>query len=216
MADAGSRRHHPQVVELALRPTQQRVALAVALHLQLHVSPAGVGDAGVVHLNRVVDHQVDRHAGVDDRRVAPAPGDGRAQRRQVDHAGHAGEVLEQDPAGHEGKFGALGRGGVPIEEGQHVRVLHHAEAAVAESVLEEHADGVRKPPEIAAGRSRQHPQVGHPAPSARQVEGRPGAEGARTFATASLRSTGCRCTLRTLVGGFTHRVRPFSLVLASR
>ncbi len=45
VADARSRRDHPQVGELALGPTQQRVALAVALHLDVHVEVAGVGNA---------------------------------------------------------------------------------------------------------------------------------------------------------------------------
>ncbi len=94
MADAGPRRDDPQISELALSPTQQRITLLVALHLFCHVQPTGVRHARVVDLNGVVDHQVDGNTGVDDRGIASAPRHGRAQRGQVDHAGNAGEVLQ--------------------------------------------------------------------------------------------------------------------------
>ena len=60
MADAGARRHDAEVVEGALAPAQELVALAVALELELDVLLEGIGVAEVVDHDRVVDHQVDR------------------------------------------------------------------------------------------------------------------------------------------------------------
>ena len=176
MADARSRRDHPQVAELALGPTQQRVALAVALHLLFHVEAAGFGHPGVVHLHGVVDHQVDRDARVDDRRVSPGPRHRGAEGREVHHAGHAREVLQQHPRRHEGELRALGRGGVPVEQGQHVLLLHDALSAVAQAVLEQHPDGVRQPGEVAPGGRGQLAQTGHPGSPPGQVDGLPGPE----------------------------------------
>ncbi len=99
--DAGARRHDPEVVEGLLRPAQEGVALAVALVLALHVDEEGGLAAVLVDLHAVVDHQVGRHQRVDARRVAAHLGHRVAHGRQVDHARHAGEVLQDDPARHE-------------------------------------------------------------------------------------------------------------------
>ncbi len=186
---------HPQVAELTLSPTQQRVALAVALHLLFHVEAAGLGHAGVVHLHRVVDHQVDRHTRVDDRGVSPSAGHRRAHGRQVDHAGHAGEVLQQHPGRHEGELGAFGSGGVPVEEGQHVLFFHDALSAVAQAVLQQHADGVRQPVQVTPGGRGQLAQPGHPGRAPGQVDGLPGPEAACTAPPAA----GPACTLITAI-----------------
>ena len=58
--DAGVGRHDLEVVERTLPPAQERVALAVARELELRVERERVGAAEVVHLHRVVDHELDR------------------------------------------------------------------------------------------------------------------------------------------------------------
>ena len=45
-----------------LAPAQELVALAVALELELDVRSQRAVGAELVHLHRVVDHQIDRHA----------------------------------------------------------------------------------------------------------------------------------------------------------
>ena len=70
VADPGVRRHDREVVERGLAPAQERVALAVALELQLGVALERARLAEHVDLDRVVDHQLDRHQRVDQSRVA--------------------------------------------------------------------------------------------------------------------------------------------------
>ncbi len=97
VADAGARRHHAEIVEGALAPAQEGVALAIALHLDVDVLGKG-GPAGIViDHHRMVDHQIHRRQRVDPLRVAAGLGHGGAHGRQVDHGGHAGEVLHQHP-----------------------------------------------------------------------------------------------------------------------
>ena len=60
VADAGARRHHPEVGERALSPLQELVALAVALVLALDVELEGARVAELVHHHRVVDDEIDR------------------------------------------------------------------------------------------------------------------------------------------------------------
>ena len=83
VADAGVRRHDAEVVERRLAPAQERVALAVALELELGVALEGEPLGELVDLDRVVDHQLDRHERVDLRRVAA---------ELVHRVAHRGEV----------------------------------------------------------------------------------------------------------------------------
>ena len=67
--NAYSRWRDAQVLELALSPAKELVSLSVTLVLQVHVEVEGVGPAGIVHVQRVIDHQDHRdqridHAGV--------------------------------------------------------------------------------------------------------------------------------------------------------
>ena len=86
MADAGARRHDAEIVERGLAPAQERVALAVALELDVDVLLQRVGGGGDVHHHRVVDHQIDRHQRVHLLRVAAEPDDAVAHGGEVDHA----------------------------------------------------------------------------------------------------------------------------------
>ena len=60
--DAGVRRHDREVVERALAPAQERVALAVALELELDVALDREPRRELVDLDRVVDDELDRDA----------------------------------------------------------------------------------------------------------------------------------------------------------
>src|SRR5688572_21444787 len=111
MDDAGARRDDAEVVEGELAPAEEFVSLAVAGEFQLDVEvERGVG-AEVVDLHRVVDHQVDRHERVDLFRVAAESLHGGSHGGEVDDAGDAGEVLQDDAGGFEGDFYAVATGG---------------------------------------------------------------------------------------------------------
>ena len=139
--DAGARRDHPEVVEGALGELEELIALDVALQLQLDVEPERVLRAVVVHLHRVVDHQVAGDDGIDAVGVALHPRHRVAHGGEVHHAGHAGEVLEHHARRHEGDLGPRGALPVPAAELAHVVLGDHPTAGVAEGVLEQDADG---------------------------------------------------------------------------
>ena len=96
VADAGVRRHDLERLERALTPAEERVALPVALELELGVAADRQTTREVVDLHRVVDHQLGRDQRVDQARVASERRHRIAHRRQVDDGGDAGEVLEQN------------------------------------------------------------------------------------------------------------------------
>ena len=91
--DADARGDDLEVVERALAPTQELVALAVALVLEIDVALEGVGAAEDVEDDRVVDDHVGGGERVDLVRVAAEGGDGLTHGGEVDDAGHTGEVL---------------------------------------------------------------------------------------------------------------------------
>ncbi len=97
--DAGGGGHNPEVSEGVLPPAQELVPLAVALELALGVVHQRKGRAKLVHLHRVIDHEVNGHDRVNAGRVAAQPRHRRAQRGKVDHAGHTGEVLQDHTGG---------------------------------------------------------------------------------------------------------------------
>ena len=139
MADAGVGRHHLEVVECLLAPAQERVPLAVALELELGVPLEGEPLGEHVHLDRVVDHELDRNERIDLGGVAAQLLHGVAHGGEVDDRRHAGEVLHQDAGGPVGDLprGLVLRG--PLRHRLGSLVL-----AVADQVLEQHLQGVRQ------------------------------------------------------------------------
>ena len=94
--NAGHGRDDAEVVEGLLAPLEELIALAVALEFDLGVAPQGIGRGEEIHLDRVVDDQVDGHERVDLARIAAQAGDGGAHGGQVHDGGDAGEVLHDD------------------------------------------------------------------------------------------------------------------------
>ena len=157
MDDARARRDHPQVAEGGLGPAQQAVALAVALVLPLDVEGEGARRAEGVDLDRVVDDQVGRDERVDRRRVAAQVHHRIPHRREVDHRRDAGEVLEDDPRGHERDLD-VGQGArSPAQERLDVLGSDDPSAGVSERVLEKDPDGHRQ-----AAPARPRPTRGRP------------------------------------------------------
>ncbi|MNS84029.1 hypothetical protein D3C72_1178410 [compost metagenome] len=97
VTDAGTRRHHAEIVESALAPTQEGVTFAIALHFDIDVLLERAGGGELVDHHRVVDHQIHRRQRVDSLRIATGLGHRRTHGGKVDHRGYAGKVLHQYP-----------------------------------------------------------------------------------------------------------------------
>ena len=166
--DPGSGRHHPQVAEGALRPTEQLVALAVAPVLHVHVEREGIGRAVAVDLHGVVDDEVRGHQRVDTSRIAAEFGHRIAHRGEVDDGRHPGEVLEQDARGKERHLGFGGGSRAPRRERADVGLRDGVMAGMAKHVLQQDLDGHRRVVEVGHARPLQsvdgdttvaHPEV---------------------------------------------------------
>ncbi len=144
--DAGLGRHHAEVAERILAPAQEHITLAVAVVLEAGIELERIGGAEVVDLHRVVDDQFHRLQRVDARRVAAERGDAVAHRRQIDHAGHAGEILQQHAGRHERDLAVgVGRRRIPAGQGADVVGLHESAVLAPQQVLEEDAQRERQP-----------------------------------------------------------------------
>ena len=141
---AGARRYHLEVVECALAPAQELVALAVALVLDLDVALECVGGAEQVDDHRVVDHQVRRRQWVDLLGIAAQIGDGLAHGGQVDDARHTGEVLHDNACGRVLDFDAGLCLGVPLRDRLDVILGDVAAVLVAQQVFGEDFQAVGK------------------------------------------------------------------------
>ena len=142
--DAGARRDDLELVERALAPAQELVALLVALVLEVDVALEGVGAAEHVDDHRVVDDQLGGRERVDLGRVAAELGDGLAHGGEVDDAGHAGEVLH-DHAGR-GELDLGVRLGRRVPAGERADVVGGDVGAVlgAQEVLQQHLQAERE------------------------------------------------------------------------
>ena len=120
VADARVRRHGLEVRERALAPAQEGVALAVAGELELGVARDREPRREVVHLHRVVDHELDRDQRIDLLRVAAEFGHRGAHGGQVDDRRDAGEVLQEDPG--RGEVDLVARHGRRVPAGDRLDV----------------------------------------------------------------------------------------------
>ena len=66
--------HHAEILKRFLAPAQKRVALLIALEFEQRVDAESFGRAELIHLHRMIDHQIGR-----DQRIG-ALGIGRACR----------------------------------------------------------------------------------------------------------------------------------------
>ncbi|MDQ1132351.1 hypothetical protein QE386_000946 [Pseudoxanthomonas winnipegensis] len=148
--DAGIGRHHLEVVEGFLAPAQEAVALGIALEFDLAVEVQRIGLAEHVHLHRMVDHQFGRDLRVDLLGLAAQLDHRIAHGGQVDHAGHAGEVLQHHARGHEGDLGVRLGLGVPL--GHRLDVLGRDADPVlaAQQVLQQDLHGVGQAGDVEA------------------------------------------------------------------
>jgi hypothetical protein len=156
--DADARRHHLERGEGLHAPLQEPVTLGIALEFHLHVEIERVGGVVVVDLDRVVDHQIDRHQRLDPRRILAEPGGGAAHGREIAQQRHAGEILQKDAGDDEGNLRAAGRVGLPAGELPDMCLGDLVPVAVAHQRFQNDAQRHRQPFEPELQRFRQRGQ----------------------------------------------------------
>jgi len=149
--DARARGHHPEVAERLLPPFQKLIALAIALELDLHVAPQSVRAAELVHLHRMVYHQLHGLQRINLRGVAAHPRHRVAHGRKVHHAGNACEVLQKHPRGREADLLCRNCGGVPVHERADVAFRDGDAVLVPQQVLQQNAKAVGEALQPCAG-----------------------------------------------------------------
>ena len=149
MHDARCRRHHAEVAQRRLPPLEELVALAIPIELEFAVD--GEGHAGVerVDLHGVVDHQIARHQRIDLGGIASKGHHRRTHRREIHHAGNAGEVLQNDATGHEGDLLLAYVPAVVARECPHVLLGHHSAVEVPQAGLQQDLDADRQAVDVA-------------------------------------------------------------------
>ena len=150
MNDAGAGGHGAKVAQVTLRPTQQRVALVIALELEQHVEIERVFLPEVVHLDGVVNDEVNRDERVGQGGIEPHFGEGVAHGGHVDDARDAGKVLHQDPRRHKSDL-LLGTSHVPLGNVFNVPFLDVQVIFLTQQVLEKDLDRKRQSIEIVTG-----------------------------------------------------------------
>ena len=148
--DAGARRHHLEVGQRFLAPAQEAVAGLVALELDCDVLFQRIFAAEHVDLHRVVDHQLGRRQRVDQGRVATQRLHRVTHRRQVDHARHAGEVLQQHARRHERDFGIRLLLRIPVGDGLDFLRRHLDAVLVTQQVFQQDLHRERQPLQVEA------------------------------------------------------------------
>ena len=159
MHDAGVGRHHREVAERRLAPAQERVALLVAREFDGGVGRERAGEAVLIDLHGVIDHELGGVERVDALGIAAESHDGLAHRRQIHDAGDAGEVLQDDARGREGDL-VRGRGGrIPLQQRLDVRARDAHAVLEAQQVLEQDLQRVGQARELVLRQRREAPDL---------------------------------------------------------
>ena len=142
--DAGIGRHDRQIAEGGLAPAQESIAFFVANEFEFGIELKRLGRAEFVHLHRVINHQLRRLQGIDQRGIAREPLHGIAHGGQIHHRRHAGKVLQQHAAG--GKSNFLVGLGFAVPRGQSPDVIRGHIAAVfgAQQIFQQNAERIGK------------------------------------------------------------------------
>ena len=133
--DSGIWRHHAEIAERGLAPAEQDVALAIALEFEERIEVERIRSAEVIHLDGVVDHQVGGQQRIGAAGIAAHGGQSVTHRGQIHHAGHAGEILQQDARRHEADL--FDAGAVTARHGRHILCSHALAVFIAQQILQQ-------------------------------------------------------------------------------
>ena len=158
MDDSGLRRHDLEVPEGLLAPAEEGVALLVSLELELGVPGEREPARELVDLHGMVDHELGRQQRVDASGSPPELAHRVAHRGEIDDGGNAREVLQKDAGGRERDLpaGLVPRN--PRRDRLDVRCGHRIAVLEPEDVLEQDAQRVREPADVATGLERFEPE----------------------------------------------------------
>ena len=144
MDDAGVGRHDLEIAECGLAPAQKHVALAVAVEFDFIVVLQRIGGAVFVDLHRVIDDQFGGRQRIDPLRIASEAHDGFAHGGQIDDAGHAGEILHDDPRRRKCDLVIRQRLRVPLQQRLDIALGDVDAILEAQQVLQQNLQGKRQ------------------------------------------------------------------------
>ena len=139
MDNAHLRRNHGKILEGALSPAQEGIALAITLKLKNAIGGECLDGAELVHLNGVINHQLGRLQRIDQRGVAAEFLNGVAHGRKIHHCWDSSEVLHEHPRRSEADFVRGLLGGFPAGESADVFGGYRAVIFIAQQVFEKDA-----------------------------------------------------------------------------
>ncbi len=155
--DAGVRRHDLEIAERRLAPAQKGVALAIARELDLVVRRERPGGAVLVDLYGMVYDQLCGGERIHALGVAAKAHDGIAHRSEIDDAGDASEILEDDARGRERDFVGRRRRRIPVQERFDVGPGDVHAILEPQQVLQENLQGIGQALHLLARQRRQAP-----------------------------------------------------------
>ena len=102
--DTDGRRDNRKSLKGLLAPFKELVAFPVALKFNPQIVREGRSRSGAIHLDGVVNHQVDGNQGLDNRGIAGDRLDGIPHRSQVHQKWNPCKVLQDNTADNEGNL----------------------------------------------------------------------------------------------------------------
>ena len=137
MADAGAGRHHAEILERALRPFEEPVALLILLVFFVDVLFERAVAAEKIDHHRMIDDEIDRHQRIDLFRIAAQHLHGVAHGGEIDHGGDAGEILHQHARRPERELAVGGFGLEPLRDREDVLLGNGAAVLVAQQIFQQ-------------------------------------------------------------------------------
>ena len=153
MADPHSRRHSRKVIERRLPPLQKRVPFAVPLKLQCCIQVIRPLRAKLIHLHRVIDHQLRRLQRIDLLRIPTQRPHRIPHRRQIHHRRHTRKVLHQHPRRHVSNLGRWLRLRVPRRQKLDVLRRHRLAIFTTQQILQQNPQRKWQPRQIPDARA---------------------------------------------------------------
>ena len=142
--DTDSGRDNGECFECLLPPLEKLIALAVADELDLHVAIERSLTTGEIHLDGVVDDEINGHQWLDSRWIGALGDGGVAHGGDIYQEGHTSEVLQHDAGNGEWDLVVARVLRIPPGEVLDVSFGDLFSVAVAQQRLEHNTDGNRK------------------------------------------------------------------------